>query len=130
MIEVWTAFIGLAIVLWLYLRWTFTRVIRNWRGVVEATLEEQAADEWANTRRGHWHARWELIEMQRVAYEDVARPLEPYVAIFVLFSAPVSSQRPPTYPTHNPVFGRHPRLTDAPHATRAGCAHVHIVVLE
>ena len=48
----------------------------------------EANDEWRDTRWSAWEARRRLLEARREAFNEVARPLEPYIAVFVVFAAP------------------------------------------
>jgi hypothetical protein len=88
MLVAWDVFVGVAILLWLVLR--LLHCFGLWQLGIEATLAEEAeeADVWAGTRRSAWEARRRLWEARREAFVEVAKPLEPYIAVFVLFAAP------------------------------------------
>jgi hypothetical protein len=48
----------------------------------------ESLDVWADTRRSTWRARRRVLAARLDAFADVAKPLEPYIAVFVLFAAP------------------------------------------
>ena len=88
MLVAWDALVGLAVVLWIVLRVMHHHALRILRSEVVAASEAQARDVWAGTRRSGWEAKHRLLEAHRNAFNEVAKPLEPYIAVFVLFAAP------------------------------------------
>jgi len=88
MLQIWVAFLGLAILLWFYLRKSYFKIVGQWRRLAEKALLEEADDEWKVTRRSRWQTQRRVLAAQRGVYAQVARPLELYVLIFVLFGAP------------------------------------------
>eukprot|EP00037_Helgoeca_nana_P026854 m.304884 g.304884 ORF g.304884 m.304884 type:complete len:747 (-) comp27334_c0_seq2:1511-3751(-) len=88
---IWDGLLGVAVLLWVGLRWTHTQMAAGWRRMVVAEAKEEAQDEWADTRRSGWRARRTLLEVQREVGVEIASPLEPFVVVFLVFSVPVRS---------------------------------------
>lgn len=95
MLQVWVGALGLAILLWLGLRRAHGRLRSQWRSELDHVINSEVDDEWAETRRSQWRGWRDRLRMQRDAYAEVARPLEPYVLVFVVFGAPVRVPRWP-----------------------------------
>lgn len=55
---------------------------------VDTAAQAEAVDVWAVTRRSAWGAQRHLLEARREAFKEVAKPLEPYIAVFVVFAVP------------------------------------------
>jgi hypothetical protein len=91
MLQVWLGFLGLAILLWFRLRWAVADLMARWRALMSSLPEAEAADAWASTRRSAWRARYQLLDVQKAAFLEIAQPLEPYVIVFILFGIPVSA---------------------------------------
>jgi hypothetical protein len=90
MLQAWLGLLGVAIALWLVLRWSHRRMLAAWATVNAESKTAEMADEWAATRRSKWHALRRELAMQRKAHIEVSRPLEPYVLIFVVFGVPAA----------------------------------------
>jgi hypothetical protein len=88
MLVVWDALVGLAVLMWLVLRWMYGRALRALTAEDLATAREEEVDTWAETRRSAWSAQREMLKARREAFNEVAKPLEPYVFVFVVFSVP------------------------------------------
>lgn len=84
-LQVWTGLLIVAMMMWVYLRWSYHHLVDAWQALSLAETKQEIADAWADTRRSLWRARREVLVAQREAYSDVAKPLELYVAVFVLF---------------------------------------------
>jgi hypothetical protein len=80
MMVAWDVVVGVAMGMWIALRALHEHALRALRSEVAATTEEEARDEWLGTRRSFWGARRLLLEAQREAFNEVAKPLEPYIA--------------------------------------------------
>ena len=78
----------MAVVLWVVLRVMYLYALRMLRTNDVAAAQAEAADVWADTRRSAWLARRRLLQARREAFNEVAKPLEPYIAVFVVFSIP------------------------------------------
>jgi serine/threonine protein kinase len=88
MLVAWDAVVGVAVGMWVALRMLYILSLRALRTEAVAAARAEANDEWRDTRRGAWEARRRLLEARREAFNEVARPLEPYIAVFVVFAAP------------------------------------------
>jgi hypothetical protein len=88
MLVAWDVVVGVAVGLWVALRTLHMLALRALRTEAVAAAQAEASDEWRDTRRSAWEARRRLLEARREAFNEVARPLEPYIAVFVVFAAP------------------------------------------
>jgi serine/threonine protein kinase len=88
MLIAWDALVGVAVVMWLVLRVMYARATRLLRVEAAAAARAEETDEWADTRRSTWEARRQLLNARQSAFAEVAKPLEPYIAVFVVFAAP------------------------------------------
>lgn len=84
----WNAFVGLALLMWLIFRWKHLQLHWAWRREMTSTEVLESTDEWGKTRRSHWRDRRRVLDLQRRAYTEVARPLEPYVVVLLIFAIP------------------------------------------
>ena len=48
----------------------------------------QRHDEWRLTRWRAWNEHFRLLRVRREAFNELAKPLEPYIFVFALFAAP------------------------------------------
>jgi hypothetical protein len=88
MLIAWSVLGGVVIFLWAVLRMLYRHALRELQIEAAATARAEAADVWVKTRRSAWEARRCLLEARREAFNEVAKPLEPYIAVFVIFFAP------------------------------------------
>lgn len=88
MLLVWDVLVGLAVGLWAVLRILHVRALRLLGNEAAAATHAEATDVWIDTRRSVWEAKRRFLELQREAFTEVAKPLEPYIAVFVVFAAP------------------------------------------
>jgi hypothetical protein len=88
MLVVWDGVVGVAVGLWVALRISHVRALRALRFEVDVAARAEGLDTWRDTRQSAWSARRALLEAQREAFNEVAKPLEPYVFVFVVFAAP------------------------------------------
>jgi hypothetical protein len=75
--------------------------LRALRIEAAAAARAEATDEWRDTRRSAWEARRRHLEMRREAFNEVAKPLEPYIAVFVLFATPAFVMSTPFCQNHS-----------------------------
>lgn len=80
MLLAWDAVVGLAILLWMALRVRHHRTVRAYTEELDASRRQEADDEWADTRRSEWRAERRLVQARQAAFEEIAAPLELYVA--------------------------------------------------
>lgn len=88
MLQVWLGLLGVAILFWIGLRWTYVELRQTWIKNRLMLDKLEATDEWAVTRRAQWNAHRDLCQLQQDGFREVVAPLEPYVAIFVIFGIP------------------------------------------
>ena len=88
MLVAWDVLVGVAVALWVVLRIMYRATLRELRADAAEAARAEASDAWADTRRSEWEARRELLEARREVFGDVAKPLEPYIAVFVAFVTP------------------------------------------
>jgi hypothetical protein len=88
MLVAWDIVVGVAVGLWIVLRVLHLQAIRSLRTEAAAAALAEAADVWADTRRSAWGVRRRLLEARQEAFNEVAKPLEPYIIVFVLFAVP------------------------------------------
>jgi hypothetical protein len=88
MLVAWDVLVSVAVGLWVVLRVVHRRALRDLRTETAEAARCEAVDGWADTRRSAWEARRRYLEAHRCAFNEVAKPLEPYIAVFVLFGAP------------------------------------------
>jgi serine/threonine protein kinase len=88
MLVAWDVLVGVAVALWIVLRLMYVHALREMRVKADADASAEASDVWADTRRTAWRARRTQLEARQEAFGEVAKPLEPYIALFVLFTGP------------------------------------------
>jgi hypothetical protein len=88
MLRIWLGLLGLAIAIWLGLRWQFTRLSSAWRQMRIDAEADWDRDLWAQGSEGERQMKKRLLDMVKDGFEEVARPLEPFVAVFVLWGVP------------------------------------------
>ena len=84
----WNVVVCVAVILWCLLRLTHKLVVWELLARKKAMERLEATDVWVNTRQSTWRAKYRLMEARREAFADLAKPLELYIAVFVLFYAP------------------------------------------
>lgn len=84
----WNVVVCVAVILWCLLRLTHKLVVWELLARKKAMERLEATDVWVNTRQSTWRAKYRLMEARREAFADLAKPLELYMAVFVLFYAP------------------------------------------
>ena len=88
MLLAWDVFAGLTILLWITLRLLHRHAQHTLDNEALMTSQAEVQDVWADTRRSVWKARRNFLNARREAFAEVAKPLEPYIAVFVLFAVP------------------------------------------
>ena len=89
--ESWLGLLAAVIALWLRQRWLLHGLLTQWSvGLTDAhdTWDRELwnrSDTYVENERAK---RRLLLDLQREAYLSVAKPLEPYIVVFVLFSTP------------------------------------------
>jgi hypothetical protein len=88
MLVVWNILVGVTVILWFVLRAMYHLALRALRVEAAASAHLEANDMWASTRRSAWESRREVLLTRREAFSDMVKPLEPYIAVFVVFAVP------------------------------------------
>jgi hypothetical protein len=88
MLVAWDGLVVLAVGLWIVLRMLYRHALRVLRTEEAAVALAETSDVWADTRRGAWDARRRFLNARSDAFTEVAKPLEPYIVVFVLFAGP------------------------------------------
>ena len=89
MLVTWDIVVGVAMGMWILLRASHLHGrVRALHIEAAAATEAEENDVWRNTRRNAWRLRRCLLEARREAFNEVAKPLEPYIIVFVVFAAP------------------------------------------
>jgi hypothetical protein len=88
MLVAWNVMVGVAMSLWVVLRLAYKWAQSKLQADVHIVEQTQRDDVWASTRRSAWDAQRLLLVARGKAFADVAKPLEPYIGVFVLFSVP------------------------------------------
>jgi hypothetical protein len=87
--------------MWIVLRVLHWHALRALRTEAMAAELAEEADDWADTRRSAWKARRRCLELRREAFNEVAKPLEPYIFVFVVFAAPAFVMSTPFCQSHS-----------------------------
>lgn len=88
MLIAWMSFLGLVMAAWVYLRWLLSTLLKSWRAHLVEKEGEWERDLWDPQHQVEKTVKLRVLTMKREAYEQVARPLEPYVWVFVVFAVP------------------------------------------
>jgi hypothetical protein len=88
MLQVWIAFLVLCILLWFYLRYTFARLIQRWRVDLSEAEDQWNRDLCATDLQGVRKTKRRFLELTKETYEELFRPLEPFVTVFIVFGVP------------------------------------------
>jgi hypothetical protein len=88
MLQVWIAFLGMSILLWFYLRWTFARLTKSWLLTLSEAEEQWNRELWASDQQGERQTKRRFLELTKESYDELFRPLEPFVAVFIAFGIP------------------------------------------
>jgi hypothetical protein len=102
MLQVWVALLGVAIVMWLYMRRLFVRLLSAWRTRLTEAEAEWNRDLWAPDQQGERATKLRFLTIAKESYEEVARPLELFVIVFILFGIPATMMAT-TYCANNSV---------------------------
>jgi len=90
MLQAWLTILGLAIVLWAWMRVLFARIVAAWKRRLAENESQWDRDLWHESQQQERQVKFRVLTASREAYDEVARPLEPFVFIFVLFGIPAA----------------------------------------
>lgn len=88
MLQVWVAFLSLAMLMWVYLRWTFRKLLADWWAHLNEAQVKWDRDLWSESDQSERARKLRVLTLAKEGYEDIAQPLEPFVFIFVAFGVP------------------------------------------
>ena len=88
MLLVWCGLLGLAILLWIYLRWTFMKLTRMWSLSLANAEKQWDRDYWTPEEQGIRHTKRRMLNIVKEGYDELAHPLEPFVVVFIIFGIP------------------------------------------
>jgi hypothetical protein len=103
MLVAWDVLVGVAVGLWVVLRALHLHALRTLRVKAATATQAQASDVWVDTRWSAWDVRRRLLEAREEAFNEVAKPLEPYIFVFVIFAAPALVMSTTFCQTHSGV---------------------------
>jgi hypothetical protein len=87
--QVWLALFVVAILLWLGMRlFVLAPMRRSWNEAYDTNTKQWAKDYWDDGSKPLVEKKKTLMLMQQRNFEEVAKPLERYVWVFVLFLPP------------------------------------------
>ena len=90
-LQVWVGLLGVVVLVWVYQRVLLFRLLKDWREAVTSNEASMDRDLWDTSDPMNQVLREQrrlLLKLQRAAYMEVAKPLEYYVFVFILFSPP------------------------------------------
>eukprot|EP00041_Stephanoeca_diplocostata_P014191 m.255486 g.255486 ORF g.255486 m.255486 type:complete len:398 (-) comp19616_c0_seq4:151-1344(-) len=84
MIRAWLAPFGVSLLLWLLSRFLYHKLLSDWNQDHKDAIHLWDADlDGVRVKR-----QMRLLDLRREAYNEIARPLEPYIAVFIVFAIP------------------------------------------
>jgi serine/threonine protein kinase len=101
MLVTWDVVVGVAVVMWIVLRALHLQALRALRTEAAAAADAEENDVWRDTRRSAWGTRRCLLEARREAFNEIAKPLEPYIFVFVVFAGPAFVMSTPFCQAHS-----------------------------
>eukprot|EP00040_Diaphanoeca_grandis_P035955 m.227430 g.227430 ORF g.227430 m.227430 type:complete len:1154 (-) comp33520_c1_seq1:83-3544(-) len=114
MIQTWLVLLLLMFMLWGYQRFLFARMHR------EMLIARDRVTVEVSTQHFQGNHKLTLLELQLAGWTEVAKPLEPYVAVFILFAIPATVMGTDTCESDS-------NLADADHDV--SCEHICEMVL-
>eukprot|EP00041_Stephanoeca_diplocostata_P007208 m.100232 g.100232 ORF g.100232 m.100232 type:complete len:214 (+) comp16780_c3_seq2:2-643(+) len=88
MVRVWLGPFALSLVLWVLSRVQYHALLRTWATEHAAAAAVWSRDLWAVSDQVQVQRQERVLVLRREAFDAIARPLEPYVAVFVVFGIP------------------------------------------
>eukprot|EP00041_Stephanoeca_diplocostata_P032155 m.1023388 g.1023388 ORF g.1023388 m.1023388 type:complete len:434 (+) comp24097_c0_seq2:257-1558(+) len=83
MVRVWLGPFALSLLLWVLSRVQYHALLRAWMTEHSAAVEGWSKDFWGLSVRQE-----RVLVLRREAFDEIARPLEPYIAVFFVFGIP------------------------------------------
>lgn len=88
MLQSWLFFLALVVVLYVASRRMYVMRFNEWIDSVREKEEEWNRDLWHEGAKVERTVKVRLVQLIREAYDEIARPLEPYIVVFVVFGIP------------------------------------------
>lgn len=85
MLQAWLGFLAVTVAAWIALRTIYAQLTGAWARARAEAEEEWTEVVWSQTELD---VKRRVNDLAREGYDEVARPLEPFVAIFMLFGIP------------------------------------------
>jgi len=94
-----------AIILWLIMRLCILRPLRlNWKNSYAIAEKQWSRDYWDESDKPQLELKQKLMVVQQRNFEDVGKPLERYVWVFIMFSPPAVVLALPYCAEHTNLF--------------------------
>jgi hypothetical protein len=90
MLIVWMCILACVVIIWVYMRWLLAKLRSAWSANLAQSEAQWDRDLWAPSQQGERANKLRVQLIKRDAYEEVAKPLEPYVVVFILFAVPAA----------------------------------------
>eukprot|EP00041_Stephanoeca_diplocostata_P042238 m.10488 g.10488 ORF g.10488 m.10488 type:complete len:457 (-) comp7521_c0_seq1:341-1711(-) len=88
MLRIWFVPFSMTLILWLLSRYVYHLLCVEWKMDFQRATETWNRDLWAEDDQQIRERREKILNLRRDAFAELATPLEPYVAIFVVFAIP------------------------------------------
>eukprot|EP00035_Acanthoeca_spectabilis_P016995 m.354855 g.354855 ORF g.354855 m.354855 type:complete len:772 (-) comp16596_c0_seq3:195-2510(-) len=88
MLQVWATFLGVTIALWLYLRWQYRRATRHNSVALADASQEWDEVLWGESGKAQRVTKTRIFTLVQEGIDEIAKPLEPFVVVFVAFGVP------------------------------------------
>eukprot|EP00037_Helgoeca_nana_P028967 m.344043 g.344043 ORF g.344043 m.344043 type:complete len:749 (+) comp27876_c0_seq4:228-2474(+) len=88
MLQVWVGLVGVALLLWLLLQRMFARLVSAWQHRLADAEDDWNRDLWHESQRPVRRMKHRLLLLAKEGFEEVAKPLQPFVVVFVIFAIP------------------------------------------
>jgi hypothetical protein len=88
--QAWCGLLGVVLAAWGYLRYLFTQLLAEWEDGLKEASADWDRDLWVNDEynRGQRAKKRLLLDVRKEALAEVAKPLEPYIVVFIAFGIP------------------------------------------
>eukprot|EP00041_Stephanoeca_diplocostata_P014036 m.252075 g.252075 ORF g.252075 m.252075 type:complete len:409 (+) comp19551_c0_seq1:262-1488(+) len=84
----WLCPMALLVGLWIISRYMYSNLLREWNSDLSEAEDVWARDLWSAQDQGVVSLRRQLFHLRKQACEEIVKPLDPYVVVFVVFAIP------------------------------------------
>lgn len=88
LMRIWLGPLLISIMLWLVSRYTYFQLRVSWIREYQGAQDAWSRDLWSDQDKGVVAVRHTLFQLQKEAYKEIVKPLEPYVIVYVVFAIP------------------------------------------